>query len=79
MSSGTLPAADKRLLDELETECECYLLSRVSTQELLIIQPHPVTGHYFFRFHPGEVMAPDGWIMMKQEALHHSGNGVPIG
>jgi hypothetical protein len=34
---------------------------------------------FIFRFHPGEVMAPDGLIMMKQEALHHSGKGVPLG
>jgi hypothetical protein len=46
-------------------------LSFIPIQQLGII--------FIFRFHPGKVMAPDGWIMMKQEALHHSGNGVPLG
>jgi hypothetical protein len=47
MSAGTLPAADKRLLDELETECECYLLCRVSPKNGLSFNPIQQLGIIF--------------------------------
>ncbi|XP_046632054.1 speckle-type POZ protein-like [Daphnia pulicaria] len=76
LASGLLVAADKYLLDQLKAECENHLHCHMSVDNcfelLLIDQQYPADQFReeaikFFRRHPVEVMATDGWKKMKEE------------
>ncbi|EFX63376.1 hypothetical protein DAPPUDRAFT_307572 [Daphnia pulex] len=76
LATGLLVAADKYLLDQLKVECENHLHWHMSVDNcfelLLIDQRYPADRFReeaikFFRRHPVEVMATDGWKKMKEE------------
>lgn len=71
-------AADKYMLDHLKFACENHLIQRMSPEnclQLLLLNICHTAEHLkeeavdFFRRHPMDVMATDGWKKLKQENL----------
>lgn len=77
MASELLAAADKYLLDQLNSECENHLMFQMSADNCLAVlllqdENHPAYGlrkeaAEFFRLHPDKVMATSRWKEAKQE------------
>jgi speckle-type POZ protein len=76
LASGLFIAADKYLLDELKRKCENYLLYHMSPDNCVLFLLHGDLNNpskylngaaKFFRHYTIEVMATNGWKMMKEE------------
>ena len=76
MSIQLFIAADKYMIDGLKDACENHIISHMSPEkclELLSLTPKHPAEHLkknaisFFRLHPVQVMATDGWAKAKRE------------